>query len=225
MTSGASPGPVSATLAWIDWRDGSRRVVSRRVPPGDHGLKGVGRQVAEDLEQGRRRHRHRRQVGIEVELDANAFCFGGTRREPGGLGEHGIQVARNEVLTVGPGKLKQSRDDLFQSIDLVNQSSQRFLVEPDDTALPELGGRPNAGQRIAHLVGDARQELAQCREPLAAPQFDLQPVALGGLTADGPSQPGRQAQTPAQSRPSASPRPAGNPEVNDRRTADRPGAS
>ena len=49
---------------------------------------------------------------------------------------------------------------------------------------------PASGLR--DLVGDASQELTQCRQPFAAAQFDLQPVALSGLTADCPSQPGRQ---------------------------------
>ena len=37
-------------------------------------------------------------------------------------------------------------------------------------------------------MGDARQELAQRREPLAAPQVGLQAVALGRLAADGACQ-------------------------------------
>ena len=139
--------------------------------------------------------------------------------------KHGIQVAGSQVLAVGAGKLKQARDDLLEAIDLVHQAAERFFVEPDDPALPELGRRANAGQRVADLVGDARQELAQCREPLAAPQFGLQPVALGGLAADGPSQPGRQGKRQRDPSQRQRPRPADNPEAIGRQTADRPGAS
>ena len=83
--------------------------MTRRIAPGrqsqgtarGHGLKGVRRQVAEDLQQGRRGHRHLWQIGIEVDLDPNAFGFGGPGREPGGFGQHGIQIAGSQVLAVG----------------------------------------------------------------------------------------------------------------------------
>ena len=102
----------------------------------------------------------------------------------------GVHVAGRQVLAVGPRELEEARDDLFQTIDLVNEAAERFFVEPDDAALPELGRRADAGQRVANLMGDARQQLAQGREPLAAPQVGLEPVALGRLAADGPRQPG-----------------------------------
>ncbi len=126
---------------------------------------------------------------VEVDLDPDPLRLGGPRGQPGGLGQDGVQVAGGQVLGVGPRELEQARDDLFQAIDLVDEAAERLVVEPDDAALPELGRRADAGQRVADLVGDAGQQLAQGRQPLATPQFGLEPVPLGRLAADGPRQP------------------------------------
>ena len=48
--------------------------------------------------------------------------------------------------------------------------------------------RPDAGQRVADLVGDAGEQLAQRRQPLAPPQLGLEPLALGRLSSDRPRQ-------------------------------------
>ena len=186
--SGARPGPVSATLARIARRAGSSPGRQAEGPAGRHGLDGVGGQVAEDLQQGRRGHRDRRQIGIELDLDADALCLGGRRGQPGGFGQHRVQVAGRQVLGVGSRELEKARDDLFEAIHLVDEPAERLVVEPDDAALPELGRRADAGQRVADLVRDAGQQLAQGRQPLAPPQLGLEPVALGRLPADGPRQ-------------------------------------
>ena len=214
-------------------RHAGRDRVPGRVPPGRqaegparrHGLDGVGRQVAEDLQQGRRGHRHRRQARIEVDLDPDPLRLGRAGGQPGGLGQDGVQVAGGQVLGVGPRELEEPRDDLLEAIDLVDQAAERLLVETDDAALPELGRRADAGQRVADLVGDARQQLAQRRQPLAPPQLGLEPVPLDRLSADRPRQAGGQQRTPGRSPPGPAPRPAGSPGASGRRTAGRPAGS
>ncbi len=70
----------------------------------------------------------------------------------------------------------------------MDQAAERVVVEPDDAALPELGRRSDAGQRVADLVRHAGQQLAEGRQPLAATQVGLEPVPLGRLAADRPRQ-------------------------------------
>ena len=127
-------------------------------------------------------------MGVEVDLDADPLRLGGPGGQPGGLGQDGVQVAGGQVLGIGSRELEEAGDDLLQAIDLVDEPAERVVVEPDDPALPELGRRADAGQRVADLVRDAGQQLAEGRQPLAATQVGLEPVPLGRLAADGPRQ-------------------------------------
>ena len=103
------------------------------MPPRGHGLKGVGRQVAEDLQAGpagpsrpaadRDRGRPRREPLFDSARPAASRAASAS---------DGVQVAGSQVLGVGPRELEEPRDDLLEPIDLVDQAAERFVVEPDD---------------------------------------------------------------------------------------------
>src|SRR5208337_2527282 len=76
----------------------------------------------------------------------------------------------------------------------MNEAAERLGIEPDNAALPELGRRTDSGQGVADLMRYTCQQLAQCGQAFTPPQLDLQPVALGRLAADGPGQPGGEAE-------------------------------
>ena len=76
-------------------------------PASRHDLQGVGRQVTQDLHQSRRGHLDRGQIGLEVELDANLLLAGAVLGEARGLGRHNVEVARGEILGVGPRELQK----------------------------------------------------------------------------------------------------------------------
>ena len=78
-------------------------------------------------------------------------------------------------LGIGPREVEEPRDDPLETIDLAHEPPDRLLVQPD-SALPELGRRADARQRVADLVRDAREQLPQGRQPLAPPQLDLEPA-------------------------------------------------
>ena len=224
-TSGASPGPVSATLATTAIARGSRRVVRRRVPPLGMAWMALVVRLRKTWSRAGRGHRHRRQIGVELELDADPLQLGRARGQPGGLGQHGVQVAGGEVLGVGPRELEQPGDDLLEPIDLVDQAVERLVVGPDDPALPELDGRADAGQGVADLVRDARQQLAQRRQALAPPQLGLEPVALDRLAADGPREAGGQSEGQGDPAQGQARWPAGSPGASGRGRAGRPAGS
>ena len=190
ITSGASPGPVSATLATTAWRDGSRRVARRSVPPVAMAWMALVVRLRKTCSRAGGAIATGGRSGSSSTSTRTPFALGGARGQSGGLGQHGVQVAGGQVLGVGPRELEQAGDDLFEPVHLVDEPAERLLVEPDDAALPELGRRADAGQRVADLVGHPRQQLAQGRQPLAPPQLGLEPVALGRLPADGPRQAG-----------------------------------
>ena len=139
--------------------------------------------------------------------------------------QHDVQVAGGQLLGVGARELEEPRDDFFEAVDFVHKAAERLVVEPDNTALPELGCRANAGQRVANLVGNACEQLAQGRESLAPPQVGLETVALGGLASDGERQPGGQCECQARFRPEPRRWQAGSPGASDRRRAGRAGGS
>ena len=190
----------------------AERSAARRVEPGRqpehaacrHGLERVGRQVAEDLQQGGRGHRDRGQVGVEVDLDADPL------RSAGAAASRAAS-ATTAFRSPGARSWASARENWRSRETIPSSRSTSWSRSSNDSsssprpALPELGGRADAGQRVADLVRDARQQLAERRQPLAAPQLGLEPVALGRLAADRPRQARASARGPARSRPGARP--------------------
>ena len=208
------PGSRAATA--------SRRVVRRSVPPGGMAWTALVVRLRKICKQGRRGHRHRRQIGIELDLDPDSLGLGRPRRPSRAAS------ATTALRSPGARSWASARENWSsrvtissQAVDFMDQAVERLGVEPDP-ALPELGRRADAGQRVADLMGDARQQLAQGREPLAAPQLGLEPVALGRLPADGARQPRGERERQRDSSQSQARGQLVTLELSGRRTADRP---
>ena len=167
-------GHAGEDRAW----DESRRVVSRRVPPVGIAWMALAVRLRKTCSRAGGAIATGGKSRIEVDLDADSLDSARRRGQPGGLGQDGSSGRRGP----DPGR-RRARSGAgarrsFQAIDLVDEPAERLVVEPDDPALPELGGRADAGQRVADLVRDARQQLAQGREPLGLRQLGLEPVPL-----------------------------------------------
>ena len=119
---------------------------------------------------------------------------------------HGVEVARGEILGVGPREL-QAAARRSPRADRPRRSGRRS----DSSSRPSPRRQSwviaaDAGQRVADLVGDAGEQLPQRRQPLAAPQLGLEPLALGRLAADRPRQARRSGRARGRSRPGPGPR-------------------
>ena len=180
---------MSATLARIAWRDGSRRVVSRSVPPGGMAwmalvvrLRKTCSRAGGAIATGGRCGS--RSTSIRIPLRS-----AGAAASRAASASDGVQVAGGEVLGVGPRELEQSGDDLLQAIDLVDEPAERFVVEPDDPRcqswaverMPASGLRTSCATPASSLPRAASRSLRRSRSG-AGP---ARPPA-GGRSAPGP---------------------------------------
>src|SRR5512142_3382358 len=99
------------------------------------------------------------------------------------LGRHGVEVARGEVLGIGPGELQEPRDDTLEPVDFVDQMIEALVAQAEPSS-PELRDAADASQGVADFMGHPGEELPQRRQALTSPELGPESLALGRLAAD-----------------------------------------
>ena len=121
------------------------------------------------------------QLGRQVRLDQNAGA-----RELSGEGvedllDHLIDVPVDPLEVLRPGELEQVGRELLDPVELLDDVLEVLAKRSVDLRADELDRRPDAGQRIADLVGDDGREVADRGEPVE-PALELEfPDRLGDV--------------------------------------------
>ena len=205
-------------------RAGSSRVVSRSTPPRGMAWRALVVRLRKTWSRAGGAIATGGRSGVEVELDPDPLRLGRARGQPGGLGDHGVQVAGGEVLGVGPRELEQPR-----------RRSPR-------AGRPRRSGRRTTRRRARSRAARAGRS-SGCRPAGCGPRGRRRPAACPGPPAaragaarsgagrarppgGGRSAPGRRSGPgPGRSRPGPGRRPAGSPGASGRGRAGRPAGS